>query len=370
MQRTFENLNNMPLYRVSLGSKELFHSEFLQTMFEWYPNLMNPILASWMGVDNIKILSSEREAEGYKDLVIVIEHNGQKRKIIIENKVKSLPTEEQILSYSKKKEYHKGILLSLLTVDFLSEGEIKTYGFVQWTSISYKCLFKDLKEILPEIQKKNAKHAMYFEDYLFILEALISIPFEMDVENDTLDMTRNNLLWAALEKIRFQDVYEKIKFRQIALHVLRSLQGNVYFSKDWTNGKRGDVYVYDGYIRRSGLFDVKVVLAPSLCLNVQIQAQTFKLMVEGVKSNQKEVESLAYRMLERGEWFDFEKIPHDTVYPKGDKVFNGYGEIRKSGEQWIFNKSVQMKTPRLKNVIEWTLFYVDQARQIALSFEQ
>lgn len=131
-------LRGNPIYSLSLGSRELFHSNLLGWMFEKYPHtisiLAGPVAPSWIEV--------EREKNNL-DLLIRFAEADLRRAIAVEVKVKDAPRLEQLREYDEKikKEQEAGglleysvrkVLLSLVEVP----DEVKNTGSWQFLRLA------------------------------------------------------------------------------------------------------------------------------------------------------------------------------------------------------------------------------------------
>ena len=106
MEKILEELNKNPMFRLSLGSKELFHSNFLAFLWEQnheaFLELLNDLCSSLINVNDLlskKELTLDREKENFDICIHHKEGKGKKEiyDIIIENKVKSIPYKEQLI---------------------------------------------------------------------------------------------------------------------------------------------------------------------------------------------------------------------------------------------------------------------------------
>lgn len=110
-------INNNPMFRLSLGAKELFHSNFLAFLFEQsdLPNLQKSLLAKfdvYIDEDDVKNYEIETFRERNKfDLIVWVKPKKWKDEddflqnchiIFIENKFKSVPTQKQLNDYDEK----------------------------------------------------------------------------------------------------------------------------------------------------------------------------------------------------------------------------------------------------------------------------
>jgi len=109
-----DKLEKSPLFRLSLASKELFHSNFIEWYGDTYPNLLGEILKEWINCsEKLTVDKIEREKANI-DLTIHCKKGGNKITIVIENKVKSIPTNEQLEKYSKKNPADYFVLLTFI----------------------------------------------------------------------------------------------------------------------------------------------------------------------------------------------------------------------------------------------------------------
>ena len=93
-----EKLRLSPLFNLSLASKELFHSNFLAWLCEKYPDRVGKVFALFVNkapdkFDRVKVY---RESH-HIDLTLRYEND---ERLLIENKVKSLPSKEQLQEIS------------------------------------------------------------------------------------------------------------------------------------------------------------------------------------------------------------------------------------------------------------------------------
>ncbi len=90
-----KNLEKSPVYAMSLGSKELFHSNFWAWLMRTNPDFIETFFPDFES----KTPRVERE-EKHRDITVHTEKGSKKDKIyIIENKIKSLPYVEQLAKY-------------------------------------------------------------------------------------------------------------------------------------------------------------------------------------------------------------------------------------------------------------------------------
>lgn len=108
MRENIERLKNSPIYAMSLGSKELFHSNFWAWLMKKDLGFIEVFFEE--RIDNPEV---KREEEN-RDLTIW-ENRWDQKAYVIENKIKAIPTREQLVKYqeSLKEKFVKGILTGL-----------------------------------------------------------------------------------------------------------------------------------------------------------------------------------------------------------------------------------------------------------------
>lgn len=184
LQNALDALNANPMFRLSMSSLELFHSNFLEWLFNLDQKAFSECFS--LTVSNPTACTIEREYHlGTTELVtgknkqwvtdIAVfekadDKNEKKKKaaktdknkklsLIIENKIKSTPSQGQLLNQSTFAGTAKKVLLSLF------EYSGTRHGFIP-------VLYKDL---IGEIRKNYASHSQfvpYIKDYCDMLERL------------------------------------------------------------------------------------------------------------------------------------------------------------------------------------------------------
>ena len=123
-----EALKKSPMFQLSLSSKELFHSNFLYWIWNISPALFKDIINELLGHNSSKTwpdkYSVKREYNNY-DLCVV--DSIDTVKLVIENKVKSIPNLKQLKAYKNyedgKKNNDVEYLLLSLTDEMLKMPE-------------------------------------------------------------------------------------------------------------------------------------------------------------------------------------------------------------------------------------------------------
>lgn len=162
-----------PMYRLSMSSLELFHSNFLEWLFDidheaflkcFSPRFSNPAACT---IEREYHLGIDKAGKEWVTDIAVFE-NGNLI-LIIENKIKSTPSKGQLKYQSeladKKAKGCKKVLLSLFEYS-VSKG--KSYGFDQ-------VLYKELCGQIQANYKSYLSSNSYINDYCEMLERLQNI---------------------------------------------------------------------------------------------------------------------------------------------------------------------------------------------------
>lgn len=211
-------LKSNPLYWASLGSRELFHSNFLGWLFSEYKSSVFALLG-----EDIQCFEVKREKHNI-DLVLF----SKNCLVAIENKVKDIPRAEQLRKYddalSSKKfdekennpENVKKVLLTLLPPHEIVEG---------WKTILYQDLVINLEKWIKDPKTKVCeKHYNYIFDYIELLKNVLEIVNQTNNLDDYwFELEKNDTVWESLKAIRFEDTIKKLQASQFRMDVMSHL---------------------------------------------------------------------------------------------------------------------------------------------------
>ena len=322
-------LANSPLFGMSLGSKELFHSNFLWWLSTvdwdkfvavmrqlshvnqfWWENLYHPQNG------NLKVLREYRKF----DLSIYI-NKGQKKKkgggmtdiwvpvLILENKVKSLPRQEQLDEYLGKAfddwkvdkvkntivHYWGGEPISFILLTLV--GWNQTYGSTystkiagvnstiiqNWESNSYQDLYNALN-VFTSTGNNNAGNCYFkslIDDYRSFIHAIHDMANNQWVLNGSENYINKIYPWANaiykgddVAQLRLDDVRQKIYYEQL-LYLLaqkmlqnKGIQLNVVNRTNISKAGAGYVNAYTWFSHNTGV------------MHAYVQYQNFQIGVE------------------------------------------------------------------------------------------
>jgi hypothetical protein len=359
-------LNASPLFQLSLSSIELFHSNFLGWLCGKYPQIPESFFLKRTSAHSETVAVSREEHK--IDLTLKFHSSDI---VIIENKVKSLASKEQLREYSNKFLNHRDkskihfFLLSLVKPDFLrdSESTIEFDNGFTWQYISYDDLSKQLSEILPELNAKDCYHVSLVKDYIDFINNLHELQyyFTIDWTNSSDDFLIAKADIEKLRKIRLHDLIEKLRYAQLANRIKNELVAKRFFlvANVLDNGKPGEVQIESGMTHSMGLFDLKYCVSNDRCpviLGIQIQGNSFRLVVEAKNPHiAKEVAKILRQPTKADKlWFDFGHFFDDSdEYPRNAE-FNQF-----SGQ--FFYRAKKMKSIPPQNLVDIIVRYVEDA---------
>ncbi len=301
-----DELNNSPMYNLSLSSKELFHSN----LFAWLGNTMETKRFfiemikeltktkndSGIELGSIKNWSVEREEKNF-DLCI---KSGDDYLLIIENKVKSIPRKDQLDEYEEKikKHYKKAdkyptrFLLLTLANEFPHKKDINDEK--KWKIKTYADLSDAMNNNIGLLLEQY--HKSLIQDYSnFIRNMDLLVKIWQNNENFacTTDLDGLNKLSDLHEKIQFS--YYSIRLKDL---LIRSIKDVVVFDnkdkKDKRFAKKVDEKENKLYIMvdwdianysKRGLVDIEIPITdlnmPKIQLDCCNPKYVIKIQVEG-----------------------------------------------------------------------------------------
>ena len=212
-----KELYKNPMFRISLGSKELFHSNFLAFLWDCdkqaFLNVINDLLPKGKKINVTELLGKEeltiyREKENLDLCICHTENNKDCIDIIIENKVKSIPYIEQLDEYRQtaaKPQDKDSTAVTYILLTLATEFPNKEAIERDWNIITYDQLVKAIKQyyhknnIEPRLQQ-------YVADYTDFIDKLSALQI-VDKFND--EPFHNPVIIEAYHKKKLSDLYLK-----------------------------------------------------------------------------------------------------------------------------------------------------------------
>lgn len=335
-----DDLKKSLLFQMSLGSKELFHSNVWAWLIEQDPAFIKVFFPDFDD-QRYEYRGVAREC-WHRDVIIWLEDCDNKKRYyyVIENKIKSLQDEEQLKRYTEDKDGNTllggvftGIINALKTNELsLPKKETETGEEVPWKFVDYGTIAKRIREQARRSARVTALHFLQIDEYCQIIESINGmIKYELDIRKDQFDYSSlpykngENPKVEYLEDLRIKDVYTKLKGADILRALEASLKDSVSaapqgyrleINQSFHNGK---VTLDIRYTNREEGREEKDYLT----IGIQLEEYQFRLMVERNGTHTKEE---LFREFSNG-WFDanFDETAKQCALFKNDSSENGTG---------------------------------------------
>lgn len=292
----FDDLKHSPIANISLASKELFHSSFLAWVFNTYPTTINAVLSS-AGLDeslsgeSVEVTREERNL----DLVARI---GDRRVLIIENKLKSLPYQEQLNQYEKiaKKvepswESREFVLLTLTPDDC---DRIRP-PIGPWRCIDYGTLSNTLLEQMPS--EADPYHLAIVRDYETFVRGLVRVASDESrhIWNSSGSSLNEGTDGEWLRSHKLNDLFGKRQGHKVAAKVhdalARRFESRVKWQRPPKHLQPSKISVYSGFSNSQPLVGIFCALDELACpdddipvgIGFQVQGEQFRSYIEWPK---------------------------------------------------------------------------------------
>ena len=199
LRNKIENTLNSQL---SLSNLELYHSNLFAVVLEKSEFINHKFFSDVIDINKkYTDLKVYREKNSIDLTIEVIDEDGKTHVIFIENKVKSFPDENQLIRYSEKDSYAKGILLSLVKPGFELPDS--------WFRRSYSELIEYYNDLLDKVDETFRLFLIDYIEYMKNVEVFIEkISYG---ESYFLEESNNKVL----EGMRLRSVIEKIHFANL-----------------------------------------------------------------------------------------------------------------------------------------------------------
>lgn len=199
LRNKIENTLN---YQLSLSNLELYHSNLFAVVLEKSEFINHKFFSDVIDINKkYTDLKVYREKNSIDLTIEVIDEDKNTHVIFIENKVKSLPDENQLVRYSEKNSNAKGILLSLVKPGFKLPHS--------WFRRSYVELIKYYSDLLDKVDETFRLFLKDYIDYMKNVEVFIEkISYG---ETYYLEEPNNKVL----EDMRLRSVIEKIHYANL-----------------------------------------------------------------------------------------------------------------------------------------------------------
>jgi hypothetical protein len=219
-------LQDEPLFHMSLGSKELFHSNLIGWLAERFPEQMARVFAPWLEAS--PACSPHRVRREFLNLDLVLEFPGRKP-LVIENKMFSVPRQGQLDDYAARIDNERS--LGSATVRALLSPCRPAWSSGGWRHISYRELAARLRQERgafgdPYVDETVSRYAAMVEHISAILDAAVDIS---DLTNSWLFLDPTGSLAAA----RLMDGCAKLRADAVAALLEARLVANGLGDQLW-----------------------------------------------------------------------------------------------------------------------------------------
>ena len=189
-------------YQLSLSNLELYHSNLFAVVLEKSGFINHKFFSDVIDINKkYTDLKVYREKKSIDLTIEVTDEDSQTHVIFIENKVKSLPDESQLVRYSEKDPNAKGILLSLVKPGFELPDS--------WVRRSYGELIEYYGDLLDKVDETFRLFLLDYIEYMKNVEEFIEkICYG---ESYFLEESSNKVL----EGMRLRSVIEKIHYANL-----------------------------------------------------------------------------------------------------------------------------------------------------------
>lgn len=272
-------LENSLIYQMSLGSKELFHSNVWAWLIEQDARFIGVFFPDF-DMTAYELCGVSRESY-HRDIIIWLKKKGEEKKshyLVIENKIKSLQQKEQLREYSE--DLDKCVLLegAFTGIENTLADHIQIYQ-IKWTFVRYEVITARIRKIMrisdicTEIQRQQ------IEEYCCVIECIHDLLHECLKETEDRVIFDNDTI-KQLQKLRIKDIYTKLKGNQMLQYIKSKLSDlektapngfTLYIGQSFSHGHASLDYRYTNYSDHCDDY---------LIIGVQLEGDQYRLLAE------------------------------------------------------------------------------------------
>lgn len=319
-----DSLRAEPLFHASLGSKELFHSNFLAWFADSFPQEAAAVFGAWgTALPGAAAMPSEREST-HLDLIL---HLPGLAPLAIENKVFSVPSEEQLLRYAQGAVSQRGLtgpMPSKVLLSLISPGWEEHQG---WRWVSYGQLADALERRISQVRTADEFAGDVLDHYVRLIRLLVQLLDLLGTPTPEAPFLLPPAITAHLDRARVSAAVQKAR----ASFVVRALQiavaGKGGIAADVDHGFTRGTVLLEGFHRLAP----KEIDPAADSVGWQLQGSQFRLaVITGRLGGRANRESREVYVMERyPRWFDF------TLVEKVAGIGTTLKEVR--GGRWRFH---------------------------------
>lgn len=293
MNKIIQELRQSPMFQLSLSSKELFHSNFLYWIWQLSPKMFQFIITqlynSAEGTSQLNEWPNEfdvlREHHNF-DLCVTYRYGNQKPAkawLVIENKVKSIPSLSQLKGYTDISIDANHLLLSLST-KFPNRDEILN---LSWVIADYGMLSAILHDCISTNQfNLNTYQTAVISDYANFVSALHKLQKSWQLKMDETFIPKEHFYGLRIndlqEKHRFSNLYCKLKDalkKRLHIAAIEDSSREEIFTKEHFAYQK-NIFIGWGMTRAQGLLEAKIIIEDNVVLLIQIQGNQYRHCIE------------------------------------------------------------------------------------------
>jgi len=311
MKNIIEDLKKSPLFNLSLASKELFHSNFWAWFFENNEKITVDFFSDLTKKELNQLVSVKRENRNI-DLQLEFDSNFI---VAIENKIKSIPNEEQLVKYTKK----IGTENSLFLLSIYRPDNFESYNYIS---------YEDLLRLLENFVGSTYCSAL-FKDYTEFIKNLLSLTESWENMNVFDFHTKfkngeNQNNYSLYKEIRLHDLYHKVKYNQLKTMLFEKTYNSL------SGEYRSNLKPFEYFSNATGASSLLYYFHKDMNLELQIQDNMFRFMIISHKNSiYPKADIIADNNHIKNIYKLFETdyingITEDAIYPK-NRSFNKFG---------------------------------------------
>lgn len=259
-----ETLQNSLIYQMSLGSKELYHSNVWAWLIE-----QNHEFIKIFGFDDSYVRRAKRvgREEGDRDISIYLDDKDTGPVIVIENKLKSIPSTDQLKKYQEglKERFHEGILTGIVLPTIVDDDN-KVRDYPRWSFVNYQTISERILAIL-----KTIKDGFSESNRSAIEEYCKDIAVMNEIVAEKASKTTKPFWDYDLDNLGLQDLINKVKASQFMRRFDEYLkQKSISFGPSFEHGH--------GFHNKKNTIDFRFVSKgeEKLRIGIQIEGDQFR----------------------------------------------------------------------------------------------
>ena len=237
------------LFYMSLGSKELFHSNTWAWLIDKDNNFARIFFPSIPQGAAITVTREEKN----RDLTIWVNKGTKGAKAyVIENKFKSIPRKGQLLQYESEvgTEFAKGVVTGIEKPNWMEEEVVSRWSFMSYSEIS-AAIKKEIDSAiwLSEHYKEIVK------DYCTMIEDMNELLSKFLSQYPSKLLTTKQCL--ALQDVRLEDLVNKLSAERFANYLRNQKEIKDIEQRVRKEGLR--FFVFTDYLKKHSIVDIRIV---------------------------------------------------------------------------------------------------------------